>query len=275
MDRVAVISDIHGNSPALRTVLADIQRQECTRLFVLGDVINGFDPHGCLDLLRTWDDLTCLKGNAEAYVLTPNPESIQAHDENWHDGLVQLVHWFRSRLSPADLDWLQSLPDYVTWDMACFAHDSPLDRLFPERWHKAGIPLEYQEWFYHAPGISSDMAESEWEKLLNFMGRENLTHVFCGHTHAPFLRRAGIRTICNVGSLGMPLDGDPRPAWVLIERNSEGSYQLSPKRTEYDIDQICQLIEDCPDYPDFQSPGMKAAYQQCLKTGVIWKNVAP
>src|SRR5258706_14685927 len=73
--KVAFLSDIHGNSPALQSVLDDMQREECTGVFMLGDIINGIDPHGCVQLLRSWCDrnrveLASIKGNAEAYLVT-------------------------------------------------------------------------------------------------------------------------------------------------------------------------------------------------------------
>ena len=82
MTTTALFSDIHGNSPALRAVLADIQRAGCTRVFMLGDLINGIDPHGCVTALREWAtttgvELECLKGNGEEYLLTPDREALR------------------------------------------------------------------------------------------------------------------------------------------------------------------------------------------------------
>lgn len=55
--KVALLADIHGNSPALQAVLKDIQHNECSQVFVLGDIINGVDPHGCIELLQKWKAL--------------------------------------------------------------------------------------------------------------------------------------------------------------------------------------------------------------------------
>ena len=57
-EKIAILSDIHGNSPALRAVLKDIHNTGCTKLFALGDVFNGIDPNGCLDLLRACEELS-------------------------------------------------------------------------------------------------------------------------------------------------------------------------------------------------------------------------
>ena len=72
-NKIALLSDIHGNSPALEATLKDIERQDCSQVFMLGDIINGVDPHGCIELLRNWAnsnnvELACIQGNAEAYL---------------------------------------------------------------------------------------------------------------------------------------------------------------------------------------------------------------
>ena len=213
--KTALLADIHGNSPALEAVIEDIQRSGCARVFVLGDIINGVDPAGCLALLRQWRDraaieLTCLKGNAEAYLLTPDLGALPKNDEPWNDDLVELIQWYRARLTAIDLDWIASFADFVRWKDAGLAHDSPVDRLSPQSWHDPGIEDRYQEWFFDSPGIFPDMAEAEWEKLLACMEEYHLRQVFCAHTHVPFCQEIGEKLVCNVGSVGAPLDGGRR-----------------------------------------------------------------
>jgi predicted phosphodiesterase len=48
--KTGILSDIHGNSPALKAVLAEASREGVEQLLVLGDIINGIDPHGCVHL---------------------------------------------------------------------------------------------------------------------------------------------------------------------------------------------------------------------------------
>jgi len=274
--KVAVLADIHGNSPALQAVLEDIQHNECSQVFVLGDIINGVDPHGCIELLRKWSDaqdieLACLKGNAEFYLLTPELEALPRKNEPFNAYLVQLIQWFRDHLSETDLEWIRSFPDFIRWNDAGLAHDSPVDRLSPQSWHIPNIELKYQEWFYHSPGIQSDMAEHKWQKLLDFMDEWNLEQVFCGHTHIPFYREFDRKLICNVGSVGAPLDGDPRASWVMVEELSTKEQTITIRRVDYDITRIHQLIDQTPDYPAFITLGIQEAYKKWLSSGVHWK----
>ena len=52
--KTGILSDIHGNSPALEAVLADAGQEGIQQLLMLGDIINGVDPHGCVRLLLEW-----------------------------------------------------------------------------------------------------------------------------------------------------------------------------------------------------------------------------
>ena len=267
--RTAVLSDIHGNLPALEAVLADVDRQGCSRMYFLGDIINGVEPHGCVELLRAWGrpqgrDLYCIQGNAEAYTLTPGLETLPRKEEPENQQLIELITWFRQHLTPADLDWLASLPDVLLLDNTCLAHDSPLDRLFPERWQIPGLADSYQEWFYHGPGIKKDLDGAFLEELLAWMDLAGMTHVFCGHTHEPFVRRVDGRIICNAGAVGLPLDGDPRSSWVLM--NGE----VTVRRVAYDVERTLRSIDE-NGYPTLENPAMHRAYKMMFQTGIHWR----
>jgi predicted phosphodiesterase len=265
----AVLSDIHGNSPALEAVLADVDRLGCARLFFLGDIVGGADAHRCIELLQNWGrstghELFCIQGNAEAYTLTPHLESLPGREETKNRDLVQLITWIRAHLTPEDRDWLESHPEVRFMEGACLAHDSPLDRLFPERWHRPGLEEAYQEWFYHARGIVRNLDGSALEELLTWMDTRGVTRVYCGHTHDPFVRQIGGRLICNAGAVGFALDGDPRSSWVLVDG------EVAIRRVAYDVDRILRLTED-NGYLHHADPARRRAYSKMLQTGIHWR----
>ena len=95
--KIAFLSDIHGNSPALRSVLDDIQQEQCKKVFVLGDIVNGIDPHECVRILHSWSDetginLVCIKGNAEAYLVTPDRDSMIQQNDILPDASVGVLN---------------------------------------------------------------------------------------------------------------------------------------------------------------------------------------
>ena len=269
--KTGILSDIHGNSPALEAVLADASREGIQQLLMLGDYINGMDPHGCIRLLLDWSaaehiELRGIKGNAEYYLLTPDLDAIP-HRRSWEADLVGLIRWFQAHLTPDDLAWLAALPDTLVWHQACLVHDSPFDRFFPESWHDPATQPKYQEWFHHSRGIHANQSEEEWQNLLDLMDERGFQQVFCGHTHTAFTKQFGQKIICNAGSAGLPLDGDPRPAWVLVEDFADGGLNVAIRRVAYDLTRIHQLVDNTPDYPRFQTPGGKESYKKWLATG--------
>lgn len=70
--RAAIISDIHGNSPALEAVLHSIRRENPDTIYVLGDVAHGVDPKGCLQMIYDLPNNRCIKGNIEQYICVPD-----------------------------------------------------------------------------------------------------------------------------------------------------------------------------------------------------------
>ncbi|MDO8971580.1 MAG: metallophosphoesterase family protein [Saprospiraceae bacterium] len=267
--KTAVLSDIHGNLPALEAVLADVNREGCSRLFFLGDIVNGIDPHGCVSLLHAWGqfkgrELYCIQGNAEAYTFTPHLESLPRKEERENQELIRLITWFREHLTPDDLDWVGGFPAVLLLDGVCLAHDSPIDRFFPERWHIPGLADGYQEWFYHGLGIKKTLDGAPLAELLAWMDSGGITSVFCGHTHEPFVRREGERLICNAGAVGFPLDGDPRSSWVLVDG------EVTIRRVAYDIDRALRMMDD-NDYPTLKEPAMRRAYKKMFQTGIHWR----
>ena len=272
MTRVALLADIHGNSPALRAVLEDVERAGCTRLFVLGDIINGHDPAGCVDLLQSGPGrIEALKGNAENYLLTPDLGAFPKSREPFYANLIRLLRWYEEQLSSAQLAWLGRLPDTIRWNGACLAHDSPLDRLFAEQHYIQGIDAKYQELFFHSPGIYPDTAGAQLEPILNWMDADAVSQVYVGHTHVPFIAWHGTRLLCNVGSVGLPLDGDPRPAWALVEQTAGEPPVVTIRRVKYEIGEILDIVDSHPDAPDFERPGMQHAYKKMLQTGIHWR----
>ena len=255
--------------------MQDTRRQGVEQIFSLGDVINGVDPHGCITRLRQWQaeeqtPLVCIKGNGELYLLTPDLDALPSRGHSWEQSVLALIRWFHAQLTPEDLDWLATLPDYLIRDGVCLVHDSPQDRLMPETWRIPDLALQYQEWFHHARGLSEDLPEAEWQKLLDLMEDRHFSRVFCGHTHQSFVRWFGSRVVCNAGSVGAPLDGDPRAVWALVEElpgSGSEALRIEIQRVDYDVNATQRLIDQAVDYPDFQRPGYRERYKQWFATG--------
>jgi hypothetical protein len=103
------------------------------------------------------------------------------------------------------------------------------------------------------------------------MDSHDFSQVFCGHTHIPFCREFKGKVVCNLGSAGATLDGDPRASWVKVEQRPGDGLEINIQRVDYDIALIHQLIDQTPDYYGFQVPGYREAYKKWFSTGTHWK----
>lgn len=275
--KVALISDVHGNSAALKAVLQDIESYEVDELVNLGDLFNGLAPHNCCQILRKWCDrqqvvLTSIRGNAEEYLLTPDLNELENYGIDPQQWLINMVTWWKARLSPEELEWLGAFPSTLRWRNAMLVHDSPIDRVNVVIEANPVLKPEHREWFFHGQGIAHDSPEEELRLLFATMEEHDYKTIFCGHSHIPFIHEQNGKIICNAGSVGAPLDGDWRPSWVLMEADTEGKEHLSIHRVEYDLTLIHRLCYKNPDFPQFlEQEGIMEAYMRQYTTGIHWR----
>jgi putative phosphoesterase len=210
--KTAVISDIHGNWTALRAVDEALRQESPDRVVVGGDLVgNGGDPAAVIDLLgeRGW---SCIAGNVDE--LLWEPERIDALEKRLPQSatlwsiLREDVRLARASIGPERLTWLRALPDRWLDDRIGVVHASPGDK-----------------WTSPASASAPD------EELASVYGPLGRPIVVFGHLHVPFVRRLVALTVANSGSVGLPYDGDPRAAYLVIEGSD-----VSIRRVEYDVE---------------------------------------
>ena len=119
--RLAVITDIHANLPALEAVLADADAVGVERLWCLGDVLGyGADPDACTELVRERCDL-CLVGNHDLAVLGDLDPS------SFSEAAAEAVAWTRENAAPSTLEFLRDLEPSAERDGTGLFHASPRD----------------------------------------------------------------------------------------------------------------------------------------------------
>ena len=127
---IAILSDIHGNLPALEAVIAEATSRGCTQFINLGDIVSGpLWPRETADLLMRHDWLT-IAGNHERQLLSGDPTEMGESDRH-----------ARGLLDERHLRWLAGLPVSLQWRPDVFlCHANPEDdmhylmhRVEPER----------------------------------------------------------------------------------------------------------------------------------------------
>lgn len=182
--KLAIISDVHGNYPALCAVLAEIDRLDCCRIISLGDVTGYYaQPAECLEALMDRNVLQLL-GNHDNYL-------IQGSSCERSRTIAQLMLHQRKELKPHHIQVLRQMkPHYDEGEMR-FVHGSWVDPLDEYLYRISPADLPGDQRFY-----------------------------FAGHTHVQHLAEFECKTFCNPGAVGQPRDGDPRAAFAVLH-NSE------------------------------------------------------
>ena len=208
---IAIISDIHGNIAALRSVLAEIDRMGVRQIVCLGDVAGYYsEVNNCVETLRD-RGIVNLMGNHDYYLTsgTGCPRSTSAN---------RCLEYQRRTITDDNLRWLAESPLRASFDGVSMVHGG---------WND---PVD--EYLYD---VSRDY----------FAGLDG-TRFASGHTHMQGVWPLEPKVYCNPGSVGQPRDGDPRAAFAVWTSGTPTLY-----RVPYDIDATCRLMQRAGFEPHF------------------------
>ena len=212
--RVAAISDIHGNLPALEAVLAEVEREKLDLMVFCGDVASGPMPAETIDLLLTLQDARFVRGNADRGLV----EEFDGKAPSAMPG--PFADWCARQITQRQRDFLASFEDRVVID--------GVDGL-------GGVLL-----CHATPRNDTDVftVESPVERvrtLLAGVAAGVVDVVICGHTHMQFDRTVDRIRVVNAGSVGMPY-GTPGAYWAMLGPD------VDLRRTDYDREAAARRI---------------------------------
>jgi predicted phosphodiesterase len=229
--RVAAITDIHANLPALEAVLGAIDDASVDEIWCLGDTIGyGAEPDECADLVRERCSL-CLVGNHDLAVL--GALDIAAFSE----AAAAAVAWTRENVAERTLAMLRELePEGEREGIALF-HASPRDPV----------------WEYVLSAEQADACFDAQPARIALIGHSHVSLFFVrpgADEQGDEIRGAqssddtllDLSTGCwliNPGSVGQPRDGDPRAAWLELD-TAEPSARFH--RVGYDVERAAASI---------------------------------
>lgn len=222
--RVAVVTDIHANLPALEAVLDALAPFDS--LWVLGDIV-GYGPYPDEVVARLRKErAVAVRGNHDAAVLGDIDTDV------FNDDARSAVEWTAERIGTTARHWLEGLPETRIEGDFTLAHGSPRDPI--------------------------------WEYLVSVpIARRNFAHLetphgMVGHTHVPLVFREGSgrietiapkdgstltlderRCLINPGGVGQPRDGDPRACAMTLDTETG---LLTWHRIPYPVERIQQRM---------------------------------
>jgi len=218
--RVAVLSDIHSNIVALDAVLT--HAGDVDAIWHLGDVVGyGPEPDAVVARLRE-RAATGVRGNHDA-------AAVGGPEIDWFNPEARAAaEWTRDTMAAETRSWLEALPERRVVDDVLLVHGSPRD------------PLREYVTDRRAAGENMEIQETQ--------------HALHGHTHVPVawmatpdrvalvqasdtsgIELGAYRSLINPGSVGQPRDGDPRAAYLVLDREQG---RVTWHRVEYDIERV-------------------------------------
>ncbi|MFD4991518.1 metallophosphoesterase family protein [Cellulosimicrobium cellulans] len=214
VERIAILSDVHGNLSALDAVLADARSRGVTTFLNLGDMV-GKGPRGraVVDRCREVCAVS-VRGNWEDF-LPRTPD----------DGLPEHV-WWRDELRADQRDWFGTLP---------LSHDLMLSGRRVRLFHASAAAVHTKVHLHHTPEEFAGMFAAT---DLTGPGPEPAV-VGYGDIHDAYVETRRGRTLFNTGSVGNPLD-EPTPVYAILEgvpgSPDPAPFSLQHVRVPYDVE---------------------------------------
>lgn len=225
--KIAALYDVHGNLPALKAVLKDLESIQPDVIVLGGDLVSGPLPAQTLECLRQLPGtVVALRGNADREVVAAFDGNLSA--SNLPEEVREITRWVAQQLDLDQRNFLAHLPEQVTLSLEPFG-----EILFCH-----ATPHSDEEIF--TPRTSQ-------ERLRQLFQQVEQQVVVCGHTHMQFELSIGGLRVLNAGSIGMPYADRPGAYWLLL---GPGGSEF--RRTSYDLDAAAQAVRNSG-YPQAQA----------------------
>lgn len=212
--KIIVLSDVHGNLPALEVVLEEVERRAPDMLVVNGDLVNR-GPHSlaCLQLLQQQSrTVHFVRGNHESFTLQTQQEKLDKKDNLY--SLHRFADWTARQLGDEAMQFISSWQKNIDF--------SELDG-------GSSFHITHGSILGERDGISAATPD---EQLINKLGSHRDLFV-ASHTHKAMIKEFQGRLIVNTGSVGQPLDGDGRASFAEFSYTSSG-WNVEQIRLSYD-----------------------------------------
>ncbi|GCD10569.1 metallophosphoesterase family protein [Clostridium tagluense] len=248
--RYAVISDIHGNLPALNAVIDDAKRNFIDEYVFVGDYYCDLAyPNEVVNTIKNIKGAHVIKGNKEKYL----DVLLNSDQSEWVYEQFAPLYWNYRELDDDNLQYLIGLPEdkkiqppnsnhkmHLFHAPAFLFKSTNMDLLSSSKYVERMIQenFSHEEYLCYVQKIlSSD------DKIVKILDGLDTDIVIFGHSHIQWHAEIDTKVIINPGSCGLPLDYDKRAAYTILELN-ENAINILERRIPYNIsDTICYTMK--------------------------------
>ncbi|KAA3658867.1 MAG: metallophosphoesterase [Chloroflexi bacterium] len=217
--KIAVLSDIHGNMPALEAVTDHIERWQPDQVVVNGDIVNrGPRSDACLGFLMqkvekgNW---LLLRGNHEDFVA--RCADIKPPHSGPKYEVLKFAHWSYHQVED-QVSYLKNLPEQYEWQ----APDGQLLR------------VTHASMINNRDGLYPMMSDNDFRERIAPAPAVFVT----GHTHRALIRQIDDSLVVNTGAVGAPFDDDRRASYAQFTWDEQSGWHAEIVRIPYDYEQI-------------------------------------
>ena len=238
--KIAIISDIHANFPALEETFKSIQENDVDVIYCLGDLV-GYNiwPNAVINEIKKYK-IPTIAGNHDV-------KAVELYKKKSFETSASLAY---QMITKENVDFLETLPTNIKLEFnninMILVHGSPYSN------------TEY---------LHEDREEKD---IINMLEDTKSNIIVCGHTHIPYHRIIknqdnSLNHIINAGSVGKPKDGNPKSCYAIItiDKNATGKDTNDVKvkfiRVKYDIQKVTEAILNS-DLPEVYVKQLKNAY---------------
>lgn len=217
MEKVAVISDIHGNYIALESVIEDAKKLGIEKFIISGDLVNEF-PFGnkVIDIIKSLKEVYVVKGNREQYLIE--------YDEakyDWNNIQFRNNVFMYNELSKENLEYIKSLP---------FSISMKIEDLKVRIFHASIYNIS--EFIHNYDDVLMEkIAKDTDEDLLIF-----------GHSHQRIWNKNVLgKEFINAGCSGVSKMNEKHSEYLILTIDKD-KFEIEPRNIEFDTDRLKKEI---------------------------------
>ena len=229
--RIAVFSDLHGNSAATDAVLAAIDAAAPDAVYCLGDLVGyGARPNETIALVRERGIPTIIGNYDDGVGFDRDDCGCAYKDKDEAARGQQSLSWTRAHTTAENKAYLRTLlPEFR------FETEGTRFRLVH------GSPRRMNEYLFE---------DRDSRSLARIAAMADADVLVFGHTHQPWAKEIDGVLMVNEGSVGKPKDGDPRAAWALFTVAQGEPVHVEIRRVPYDVASMAAAIRAADGLPD-------------------------
>lgn len=232
MLKLAIISDIHANLPALVSVLEDIEQFGAHQVYCLGDLTDAAPWHNEVIALIRERNIPVIMGNHDERIAFDHPvHPLPKHSREEQEARLLAINHTKATIAPQHAAFLAALPPYLQLEAG-----------------GAKILLVHGSTRSNDEYVYQDHDEND---LLEMMDEHHADIMITGHTHLSYIRplKAGKKMVINTGSVGRSKEEDRLAAYLQLTVTGNN---ITPviRKIAYPVEETIAGIRNSP-VPDF------------------------